>query len=189
VTPASVSLTFEESLSKTVGVTVRIEGEPADGYAVGGITVEPSAVAVVGPASALKNLTEAITEPVSVAGASRPVVDDVTIGLIDPVVRLRQAQNAHVVVAIAAAPHEWVVKEIAIDVKNGKGNAVVSPDSVTIRARGPRDAMDVDPAHYSAAVDVTGFAAGRHMLPVRVEAPNRIGLLRVEPAEVAVTIR
>ena len=189
VTPASVSLTFEESLSKTVGVTVRIEGEPADGYAVGGITVEPSAVAVVGPASALKNLTEAITEPVSVAGASRPVVDDVTIGLMDPVVRLRQAQNAHVVVAIAAAPHEWVVKEIAIDVKNGKGNAVVSPDSVTIRARGPRDAMDVDPAHYSAAVDVTGFAAGRHMLPVRVEAPNGIGLLRVEPAEVAVTIR
>ena len=32
VTPASVSLTFEESLSKTVGVTVRIEGEPAPGY-------------------------------------------------------------------------------------------------------------------------------------------------------------
>ena len=27
------------------------------------------------------------------------------------------------------------------------------------------------------------------MLPVRVEAPNGIGLLRVEPAEVAVTIR
>jgi len=189
VTPASVSLSFEESLSKTVGVTVRIEGEPADGYAVGGVTIEPSTVAVVGPASALKNLTEAITEPVSVAGASRPVVDDVTIGLMDPVVRLRQAQNAHVIVAIAAAPDEWVVKEIAIHVKNGKGNAVVSPDSVTIRARGPRDAMDVDPTHYSAAVDVTGFAAGRHMLPVRVEAPNRIGLLRVEPAEVAVTIR
>jgi len=189
VTPASVSLTFEESLAKTVGVTVRIEGEPADGYAVGGVTIEPSTVAVVGPASALKNLTEAITEPVSVAGASRPVVDDVTIGLMDPVVRLRQAQNAHVIVAIAAAPDEWVVKEIAIHVKNGKGNAVASPDSVTIRARGPRDAMDVDPAHYSAAVDVTGFAAGRHMLPVRVEAPNGIGLLRVEPAEVAVTIR
>jgi hypothetical protein len=49
--------------------------------------------------------------------------------------------------------------------------------------------MDVDPTHYSAAVDLTGFAAGRHMLPVRVEAPTGIGLLRVEPAEVAVTIR
>ena len=103
--------------------------------------------------------------------------------------RLRQPQNAHVMVAITAAPDEWVVKEIAIHVKNGQGNAIVSPESVTIRARGPRDAMDIDPAHYSAAVDVTGFAAGRHMLPVRVEAPKGIGLLRVEPAEVAVTIR
>ncbi len=66
VTPASVSLTFEESLSKTVGVTVRIDGEPAPGFAVGGVTVEPSTVAIVGPASALTGLTEAITEPVSV---------------------------------------------------------------------------------------------------------------------------
>jgi YbbR domain-containing protein len=189
VTPASVSLTFEESLSKTVGVTVRIEGEPAQGYTVGGIIVDPPTVAVVGPASALKSLTEAITEPVSVEGASRPVVDDVTIGLMDPVVRLRQAQNAHVTVSIAAAPDEWVVNEIAVHVKNGKGNAVVSPNSVTVRARGPRDAKDVDPTHYSAAIDVTGFPAGQHKVPVRVETPSGIGLLRVEPAEVAVTIR
>ena len=39
--------------------------------------------------------------------------------------------------------------------------------------------MDVDPAHYSAAVDVTGFAPGRHMLPVRVEAPTRYGTVTV----------
>ena len=78
---------------------------------------------------------------------------------------------------------------MAIHVKNGTRKCGVSPDSVTIRARGPRDAMDVDQTHYSAAVDVTGFAAGRYVLPVRVEAPNGIGVLRVEPAEVAVTIR
>ena len=74
-------------------------------------------------------------------------------------------------------------------VQKRDGKAMVSPADVTVRARGPRDSMDTDPAHYSAAVDVTGFAAGRHMLPVRVEAPTGIGLLRVDPAEVAVTIR
>jgi YbbR domain-containing protein len=189
VTPASVSLTFEESLTKTVGVTVRIEGEPASGYAVGGVTVEPSTVMIVGPASALNGLTEAITEPVSVSGASRPVKDTVTIGVADPVVRLRQAQTANVTIAIAAAPDEWVVRGVAVQVRNGDGKAVVLPGDVTIWARGPRDSMDVDPTHYSAAVDLTGLAAGRHVLPVRVEAPTGIGLLRVDPAEVAVTIR
>jgi YbbR domain-containing protein len=190
VTPASVSLTFEESLSKTVGVTVRIEGEPAPGFAVGGVVVEPTTVAIAGPASALNGLTEAITEPVSVSGASRPVSDVVTIGVADPVVRLRQAQNAHVTVSIVAAPDEWIVRGIPVHVRNGhEDTAVISPGDVTIRLRGPRDSIDADPAHYSAAVDVSGLAPGRYVLPVRVEAPAGIGLLRVDPPEVAVTIR
>jgi YbbR domain-containing protein len=189
VTPASVSLTFEESLSKTVGVKVQIEGEPASGYAVGGITVEPSTVAVVGPAGALSGLTEAITEPISVAGASRPVADTVTIGVADPVVRLRQPQTARVTVAIGAAPEEWVVHGVQVQVKNGHGTSTVSPADVTIRVRGPRDAIDTNPNHYNAAVDITGLAAGTHMRLVRVEPPQGVGLLGVDPAQVAVTIR
>jgi YbbR domain-containing protein len=189
VTPASVPLTFEESLSKTVGVTVRIEGDPAPGYAVGGVTVDPATVAIVGPASALGGLTEAVTEPISVSGASRPVKDTVTIGVADPVVRLKQAQTASVTISIAAAPDEWVVRGIAVQVRNSGSKTMVLPGDVTVWARGPRDSKDTDPAHYTAAVDVTGLAAGRHMLPVRVEAPTGIGLLRVDPPDVAVTIQ
>jgi YbbR domain-containing protein len=189
VTPASVSLTFEESVSKTVAVTARIDGEPAPGYAVGGVTVEPSTVAIVGPAGALSGLTEAITEPVSIAGASRAVTDSVTIGVADPVVRLRQAQNAKVTVAIAAAPHEWAVHGVSVQVRNDLDHALVAPADVTVRVRGPRDSMDTDPAHYSATVDVTGLKAGRHTRPVRVDPPTGIGLLGVDPAEVVVTIR
>lgn len=189
VTPASLSLTFEESMSKTVGVTARIEGEPAAGYAVGGVTVDPSTVTIVGPAGALNGLTEAITEPVSVTGASGPVTETVTVGVADPVVRLRQAQTARVTVAISAAPEEWVVHGVAVQVKNGRGKSTVSPADVSIRVRGPRDSINTNPEHYSAAVDVTGLASGKHMRLVRVEPPSGIGLLGVDPAEVVVTIR
>jgi YbbR domain-containing protein len=189
VTPASVSLTFEESLSKTVGVTARIEGEPAAGYAVGGVTVDPPTVDIFGPAGALNGLTEAITEPISVDGASGPVTETVTIGVADPVVRLRAAQTARVTVSIGAAPEEWFVHGVAVQVKNGRGTFTVSPTDVTIRVRGPRDSVDTNPDHYSAAVDVTGLAAGKHLRLVRVEPPPGIGLVGVEPAEVVVTIR
>jgi YbbR domain-containing protein len=188
VSPASVSLSFEESLSKVVAVKVRVEGEPAPGFVVGGVTVEPVNVDVVGPASALNGLTEAFTEPISVAGASRPVVDEVTIGVAAPAVRLRQAQNARVTVTIAAEPDEWVVQELPVAVRNGHVSGI-SPANVTVRVRGPRDRRDADLEGYSASVDVTGFAKGRHVLPVRVETPSGVGLLRVDPAEVAVTIR
>jgi YbbR domain-containing protein len=189
VTPASVSLTFEESLSKTVGVTVRIEGEPAAGYAIAGVIVDPPTVAIVGPASAIGGLTEAITEPISVTGASGPITETVTLGVADPVVRLRQAQTARVTVSIAAAPEEWVVHGVSVQVKNGRGTSSVSPADVTIRVRGPRDSIDTNPEHYNAAVDVTGLSAGKHMRLVRVEPPTGVGLLGVDPAEVVVTIR
>ena len=190
VTPTSVALKFDESVSKTVAVSARIEGEPAAGFTVGVVTVQPTTVAVVGPASAVDRLTEAITEPISVAGASRPVVEEVTIGVADPVVRLRQPQNARVTVAIAAAaPDEWSVNGVPVRVHNGHPSAIVSPADVTVRVRGPRDSVETDPARYSADIDLTGLAAGRHLVPVHVEPPTGIGLLRVDPAEVAVTIR
>ena len=83
------------------------------GYVVGRVTVEPATVEVVGPASALKRLDRSDHRAGLGGRRVAPVVDDVTIGVADPVVRLRQAQNAHVTVSIAAAPDEWVVTAIA----------------------------------------------------------------------------
>ncbi|HEU4687498.1 MAG TPA: hypothetical protein VFS23_04005, partial [Vicinamibacterales bacterium] len=118
-----------------------------------------------------------------------PVTETVTIGVVDPVVRLREAQTARVTVSIGAAPEEWFVHGVAVQVKSGRGAFTVSPADVTIRVRGPRDSVDTNPDHYSAAVDVTGLAAGKHLRLVRVEPPAGIGLVGVEPAEVVVTIR
>lgn len=189
VAPASVPLTFEASMSKSVPVASRVEGEPAPGYVISGITVEPSSVVIVGPASALANSREAITEPVSVEGKSETVTDTVTLGVAEPSVRLSQPQDAKVTVTIAAVPAEWSVGGIGVKVKNGTKPATVSPEAVAIHVRGARGPRNVDAVHFSATVDVTGLGPGRHVLPVHVEPPPGVGLLRIEPAEVTVTIR
>jgi hypothetical protein len=62
-------------------------------------------VEVLGPVSVLKGLTEAITEPVTVTGASMPVTETVTIGVADPAARLRTPQTARVVVTVSEATH------------------------------------------------------------------------------------
>ena len=69
VTPPSVALVFENSATRQVPVVPAVEGEPAPGYVVGKMTVEPQTVEVIGPESAVERVTEALTEPVSVAGA------------------------------------------------------------------------------------------------------------------------
>jgi YbbR domain-containing protein len=102
VSPSNLSMMFEPSASRTVPVRPDVEGDPAPGFLVNGVTTVPPTVEVIGPATAVSNVTEAITEPVSVEGASAPVTEVVTVGVPDPSVRLKTPQSARITVSIAA---------------------------------------------------------------------------------------
>ena len=190
VMPPSVSLTFEPSGIKVVPVVPAIEGEPADGYLMGTVTANPPTVEVVGPASALGSLTEAITEPVSIAGASEAVSESVTVGVPDQSVRLREPQVARVTVNVAPAPVEWAVAAIQVKVRNaGNATAQVMPTHVTVHVRGPRETMAMGADQFDVSVDVGGLRAGQYQVPVRVVPPARIGVVSVDPQELLVRIR
>src|SRR5262247_3460835 len=122
---------FEPSGSKIVPVVPTVDGEPADGFVVGTVTAEPSTVEVLGPVSLLSTLTQAITEPVTVTGASAPVTESVNIGVADPAVRLRQPQTARVAVTVGPAPVEWSVSDIPVNPRNGHGRVQVIPTRIT----------------------------------------------------------
>ena len=100
VAPSTIALFFERSSAKTVAVSPVLEGQPAEGYMVDRVTADPAKVEVVGPASALKELTSAVTEAVSVEGATTTVTESVTVGPADPSVRLRGPQTVRVTVTI-----------------------------------------------------------------------------------------
>jgi YbbR domain-containing protein len=189
VTPSNVFMTFEPSAMRTVPVVPAVEGEPAAGFVVGTVVADPATVEVVGPRSAVSRLTEAITEPLSVTGASALVTESVTVGVPDPSVRLRTPQSARVSVTIAPAPVEWDIANVPVRVRNGRGASQVSPAEVVVRVRGPRDARNVDASSFEASVDVQDRQPGRFQLPVRVVPPARIGVIAVEPSEVSVRVR
>lgn len=189
VNPSTVSMTFETSGSKSVPVVPTIEGEPADGFVVGTVTAEPPTVEVLGPVSVLARLTQAITEPVTVTGASAPVTETVNIGVADTAVRLRTPQTARVAVVVAPAPVEWSVGDIPVKPSNAAGRVQVVPSRITAWVRGPREAMTGDAGMFDASVDVEGLKPGDFELPVTVVAPARVGVIRLEPSEVKVRIR
>jgi YbbR domain-containing protein len=189
VNPSTVSMMFEPSGSKSVPVVPTVEGEPADGFVVGTVTAEPSTVEVLGPVSVLSRMTQAITEPVTVAGASAPVTETVNIGVADTSVRLRTPQMARVAVVVAPAPVEWSIGDIPVKLRNSAGRVQVVPSHVTAWVRGPREAMTSDGGMFEASVDVEGLKTGEFQLPVTVVAPPRVGVIRLEPSEVKVRIR
>jgi YbbR domain-containing protein len=100
VTPASVALTFENSKTRMVPVNPSWEGTPAPGYAVGRVTAQPKMVEVTGPESSVDQVTEAVTDAVSVAGRRQAVTEKVTVGFVDPSLRVTNPRPATVSVQV-----------------------------------------------------------------------------------------
>ena len=187
ISPSNIPVTLESSASKIVPVLPELDGDPRDGYVVGTVAASPSTVEVSGPASAVDRLTHAITEPVMIAGATDTLNETVNIGVDDPAVRLTSPVAARVTVNVMPAPVEWAVPGIPVQPK--KGEAEVSPASVTIFVRGPREARNWNASEYRASVDIEGLRPGTFLLPVQVTSPARVGVINVEPPTVRVRIK
>jgi YbbR domain-containing protein len=101
VTPATVTIEFETTGIRLVRVAPSIDGRPAEGYEIVGVSADPATVEVAGPESALAELIQAITEPVSIAGRSTTVQEIATVGVADSSIRVRAPQETTVTVTIA----------------------------------------------------------------------------------------
>jgi hypothetical protein len=57
-------------------------------------------VVVAGPATAVRELSEAITEPVSIENATDTLTDVATVGVVDPTVRVPSTRSVKVTVTL-----------------------------------------------------------------------------------------
>jgi len=191
VTPSAVALAFEMSATKQVPVVPEVEGDPAPGYVVGKTAVDPLMVDVVGPQSAVAKATEAVTEPVSVAGARAAVRDTVTIGFVDSALRLKTPRMAQVNIEVLPGPVEKTFRERAVHLRN-IGNTLIAratPNEVDVVLRGSDEGVGgVATDEVMAWVDVAGLGAGVYTLPVHVDSPQRAGVARILPATIQVAI-
>lgn len=191
VTPPTVAVAFEKTASRNVPIKPAIEGKPAAGYVVGKTTADPPTVEVVGPESAVRRVIEALTEPVSVAGALRPVQETVTVGTLDPAVRVKTQRTASVTVQIVPAPLEQTLRDRPVYLRNLAANltATVIPFQVDVTLRGNREALSRgQPDDAMAFVDLAGLGVGEYTLTVHAEISRDAGVARIEPPAIQVRI-
>jgi YbbR domain-containing protein len=190
--PASVALAFEGSATREVKVVPATDGRPAPGYAVGEMTAEPRTVEVVGPESAVERATEVLTEPVPVGGAKANVRQSVTLGLLDPSLRLKTARSATVTVQIVPAPLERTLRHRPVHLRNVGPNlqAEAMPSTVDLTLRGDRAALNhFEADDIVAFIDLAGLGPGQYnSLDVRATSSPDVGVTRIEPATVQVRI-
>lgn len=192
VIPSTLALDIEKSARRQVPIVPATEGDPAPGYVVGKISSEPATVEIVGPESRVRQVAEATTEPVPIKDAKARVRDGVTVGVVDTSVRLAQPQNAQVTVEIWPAPVEHQLSEVPVRYRNlTQGlSASLSPRFVRIAVRGDEKALSqVQSDSVQAYVDLAGLGPGRYNLRVQVDPTERFGVVAIDPAVVAVTVK
>jgi len=191
VSPSAVAMAFEASAARQVPVVPSVDGRPAPGYVVGPMTAEPQAVEVVGPESLVKRVTEVLTEPVAIAGAREAVRETVSLGVLDPALRLKTARSAVVTVEVVPAPLERTMRNRPVHLRNVGSTleAQALPAQVDLAIRGNRDALGrVGGDDVVAYVDLAGLGPGQYSLTVHADSPPDAGVTRVEPASVQVRI-
>lgn len=191
VTPASITLSFEASASRVVPVVPAIEGNPAPGFIVGTTTAEPATVEVIGPESATERVTEAITEPVNVADARQDLTEVVSVGLVDPTLRLKSQKLATVRVQVIPGPAERVLEGRPVRLRGTPTGLVAQtiPAVVDVVLHGERQGLSrIDSDAIAASVDLRGLGPGEYTLAVHVDSSPDAGVARIDPATVKVRI-
>lgn len=148
-----------------------IEGEPARGYKVTGVTVSPAEVTVAGDPEVLKSMENMVLESaVDVSGASESFNE--TVRIRRPA-ELEHISSGSLTVNVTIEP--VVVSRVFDSVKlfaRGTGSGLrASLDAGSLSAMITGEQVTVESlrnADVTAYVDVTGLSAGTHVLPVEL---------------------
>ncbi|HUL75117.1 MAG TPA: CdaR family protein [Vicinamibacterales bacterium] len=193
VDPAEVTLTLEPSGTKAVPVRPTVDGEPAAGFMMTGVAVDPQTVVVAGPKSRLAIATAATTEPVSIAGAKQTVTALVDISPTDAELRLREPRSARVTVTIEpeSSSNARTLPAVPVAMRNLGANlqASAAPAAVTVTVHALARPGAFDEGSVAPYVDLVGLGPGQYTVPVRVDAGPGFSVSAISPSAVAVRIR
>jgi YbbR domain-containing protein len=187
ITPGLIRLKLERTMQKTVPVRPRVVGRPAPGHEVSEVTSTPVEVRISGPRSRVQAVDGAFTEPVSVDAAQATVVDEVNIGLDDPLVRIQGSPRVRVTASIREVHDKRAFDALPVTVRGGSAN--VQPARVRVVLEGPASSLkSVQPGDVRIYVDVAKVPPGQSA-PLAVElvpGPAGVTVHHTEPVEVAV---
>jgi len=102
--PSQIQVRIERKGHKTVGVRADVEGEPAEGYRIASIEVEPRRVRLAGARREVRRLSEVVTEPVDVSGSVADVDREVRLFLAGDAVWMEDPQPVRVRVVVEPDP-------------------------------------------------------------------------------------
>uniref|UniRef100_UPI004049084E CdaR family protein n=1 Tax=Candidatus Roseilinea sp. TaxID=2838777 RepID=UPI004049084E len=172
-------------------VVVKWRGQPAEGYAVTDISVDPPIVTVFGPVDAVQATKGYIeTMGVSIANAQSDIDEAVALNVPSGVSLVTESQTVRVRIRVQPLlGSRTVTREPELEGLGDGLTSDISPDTVDIVLNGPLPRLNaLTEDDVRVIVDVSGLTEGIHQVTPRVVTPEDVTAQSVLPATVQVEI-
>ena len=176
--------------TRTVPVRPSITGTPTPGFALTALDYDPQFVTLRGLPSVLAEISEIVTEPLSIEGASADEEFEVELVLPDGVELVDGEPQVAVAVTIGPSVSSRTFLVGVICQNSGSNGCLLGIEQVSLTLSGPGEALsDLSAADVTPTVDAAGLAPGSYSLtPIVPGLPEGVELIGISQAVVPVTI-
>lgn len=187
INPTAILVKLEYLRRKDVPVRLELRGQPPEGYRVVSAEIKPELVRIKGAETRVDAISEVSTLPLDLANLRQDVTKEMQLDLTRYGVHLDgEAPQAEVRIEAIAA--NFRVKNVDIRVLSSYKSRV-EEKSVTVLVRAsPLEMRQLDRSRVYAIVDLGDQPRGKYTESVKVSLPENVGLVRVIPEKVHVTL-
>jgi YbbR domain-containing protein len=175
--------------SRTLPVNPVVTGDPAPGFRIASITVDPQVVTVEGNGDRLATLTQADTAPIALFGATSDVTEIVAYALPTGVSATGTGTVTVTVRVEAVTETRTYTAGLRLDGSDSGLTYAVSDNQVLMTLYGSVADLDrLSSAPLVVGLNVAGLAPGKHDVPVVPSLPSGVTVASLSPRSVTVTI-
>ncbi|MCM2322470.1 MAG: CdaR family protein [Oligoflexia bacterium] len=187
INPTAILIKLEYLKRREVPVRPVLRGAPPEGYRVARSVVKPETVRIKGAESRVDGVTEVQTTPVDISGIRQSLEKEVALDIARYSVQL-DSPMPHLFVDVEAMSANFRIKNVDIRVLSSY-KVRLDEKAVTVLVRADQGELkSLDRSKVYAVVDLKGMPKGRYLRPVKVMLPEELGLVKVIPDKVNVTL-
>jgi len=188
ISPSQIVLDIDRITDRQVPIHVSVQGQPAAGYRVASVKANPPAATVRGPSRFVFHIDSVLTSPVEVNGAKADLVQPVSLPPPSDRVVVVGPSAAEAAVSISEIITNREFRGLPVEVRDTDYKVKVEPRQIAVTVRGPLNQLSGLDLRGSVFVTAEDVQPGLHDLPVQIELPDGIELVREVPDNVRVRI-
>ena len=164
-----------------------VTGQPAEGFEVESVTIQPESVTVAAEQELLDSLAQLMIDPVSVSGASQSFSARTTVSQLSDFKNV-SSEQVYVNVNIVEETITGFVDQVKVVFNNTGDNLVATYEPLGVYVTGPRSEVEaLQASGMTVQLDLSGYAAGYYLLGPTVDS-ERYPDLTFESEAVSVTL-